>query len=64
MPRPRFCRNRECPYAWEHPPDWLVRAGTYHTAAHGQVRRYVCKRFGPLPTQFALADLAFADQQG
>ena len=46
MPRPRFCRNRGCPYAWEHPPEWLVRAGTYFTAAHGQVQRYVCKRCG------------------
>ena len=43
MPRPRFCRNLTCPSAFEHPPKWFSRAGTYFTRAHGVVQRYVCK---------------------
>ena len=46
MPRPRYCRNPECRYAYDHPPHWLVKAGTYYTVAHGTVQRYVCKRCG------------------
>ena len=46
MPRPRFCRNLDCPNAYHPPPNWLARAGTYDTLAHGTVQRYVCKRCG------------------
>jgi transposase-like protein len=46
MPRPRFCRNPECRYAYHPPPKWLVRAGFYLTDAHGMVQRYRCKRCG------------------
>ena len=46
MPRPRYCRNRACRYAYDPPPKWLQRAGTYQTIAHGTVQRYVCKRCG------------------
>ena len=46
MPRPRYCRNHACPYAYDPPPKWLQRAGTYETIAHGTVQRYVCTRCG------------------
>ena len=46
MPRPRYCRNPGCPYAYEPPPNWLARAGTYETIAHGTVQRYVCRKCG------------------
>jgi hypothetical protein len=46
MPRPRFCRNLACAYAYRPPPNWLARAGTYFTIAHGTVQRYRCKRCG------------------
>lgn len=46
MPRPRFCRNPECPNAFHPPPKWLLRAGTYCTVAHGRVQRYVCRHCG------------------
>ena len=46
MPRPRYCRNPACPYAWKPPADWLLKAGTYETIAHGTVQRYVCRHCG------------------
>ena len=44
MPNPRFCRNSACPYCFNPPAKWYVRAGTYLTAAHGVVQRFQCKR--------------------
>ncbi len=46
MPRPQYCRNPACPCAYDPPPGWLARAGTYATRAHGTVQRYACKRCG------------------
>ena len=46
MPNPRFCRNPACPYCFNPPAKWYVRAGTYLTAAHGVVQRFQCKRCG------------------
>ncbi|MFW5776252.1 MAG: hypothetical protein ACOCZB_03080, partial [Spirochaetota bacterium] len=46
MPRPRFCRNPACPNAHSPPPNWLARAGSYETIAHGTVQRFVCKHCG------------------
>jgi transposase-like protein len=46
MPNPRDCRNPHCPYCFNPPPKWYVRAGTYFTAAHGVVQRFQCRRCG------------------
>lgn len=43
MPRPRYCRNPECPYSQVAPAYWLVRDGTYRSRAHGAVQRYRCR---------------------
>ena len=43
MPRPRFCRNRRCENCYHPSPGWLIRNGSYSTAAHGQVQRYLCR---------------------
>ena len=43
MARPRLCSNLGCRYACRSGPGWLVRDGTYLTAAHGRVQRYRCR---------------------
>lgn len=46
MSRIRHCPNPECPN-FHHPTGtWFVRIGSYHTAAHGTVRRVRCKSCG------------------
>ena len=44
MPRPRFCVNPQCPCSRNPDKHWLVRNGTYHSAVHGTVQRYECRR--------------------
>jgi len=46
MPKPRFCRNPDCPNAVFHAPDWCSKNGSYFTLAHGEVQRWVCKSCG------------------
>lgn len=46
MPRPRFCRNPRCENCYHPSPGWLIRNGSYTTAAHGQVQRYRCRACG------------------
>lgn len=46
MPKPRFCRNPDCPNAISHTSDWCSKNGSYQTLAHGEVQRWVCKECG------------------
>ena len=46
MSQPRYCRNPECPNAWNHTANWFWRDGSYNTAAHGVVLRFRCKKCG------------------
>ena len=46
MPQPQFCPNPRCDA--HHTPSraWRVAYGSYHTTAHGTVRRYRCRTCG------------------
>ena len=46
MPVPRYCPNPECPNHHAPRRRWRVRFGSYHTIAHGLVRRYRCNDCG------------------
>lgn len=46
MPVPRYCPNRDCPNHYLPTRSWRISFGSYHTVAHGQVRRYRCRLCG------------------
>ena len=46
MPYPSFCPNPACSNHLTPEPEWLVRFGSYPTAAHGAVQRYRCRACG------------------
>ena len=46
MPRPQFCPNPRCDAHHRPSHAWRVAYGSYHTVAHGTVRRYRCRTCG------------------